>query len=78
MAISDATVVGLGIRQAEFGLVEKQGRWLQTLETNGLDGLAAVIRALAVRAPLGGKNAALLAATGQEQFWAHYSWLCSE
>jgi hypothetical protein len=65
MAISDAPIVGLGIRQAEFGLVKKQGRGLQRLEASGLERLAAVIRALAVAARLRRKNAGLLAAAGQ-------------
>jgi hypothetical protein len=73
MPILEAGIVGLGLRQAEFGLVEKQKRWLLRLETTGLEGLSAVIRALAVSPPLGWKNAALLAATGPEEFWAHHS-----
>jgi hypothetical protein len=77
MPVPEALIIGLGIRQAEFGLIEKQKRWLLGLETTGLEGLAAVIRALAVATPLGRKNTALLAATGQEEFWAHHSWLCS-
>jgi hypothetical protein len=77
MSISEARIVGLGIGQAEFGLVEKQKRGLLRLETNGLEELAAVIRALPATAPLGRKDAALLAATGQKEFRAHHSWLCS-
>jgi hypothetical protein len=78
MPIPDPTIVGLGIRQAEFGLVQKQKRGLLGLETAGLEGLAAVIGALAVGARLGWKNAALLAATGQEEFPAQHSGLGSQ
>jgi hypothetical protein len=77
MPIPDALIVGLGVGQAEFGLVEKQERRLLGLETNGLLGLAAVIRALPLTTRLGRKNATLLAATGQQELWAHHSWLCS-
>jgi hypothetical protein len=73
MPIPDATIVGLGIGQTEFGLVQKQKRWLLGLETVGLEGLAAMISALAMAARLGRKNAALLAATGQEEFPAQHS-----
>jgi len=45
------------------------------LETTGLEGLAAVISALAATAPLSRKNAALLAATEEEEFRGQYSWL---
>ncbi|MGA2606055.1 MAG: hypothetical protein ABSH01_01205 [Terriglobia bacterium] len=75
MAIPEALIVGLGVRQAEFGLVQKQKRGLLGLETTGLEGLAAVIRALPVTARLGRKNTGLLAATGQEEFPAQHSWL---
>jgi hypothetical protein len=78
MPIRDAPIVGLGVRQAEFGLVEKQKRGLLGLKTIGLEGLATVIRALALTAPLGRKNAALLAAPGQEEFPAQRSWICSQ
>ena len=61
MPISEALIVGLGVRQAEFGLVKKQKRGLLRLKTIGLEGLAAVIRAFAVTARLGRKNAALRA-----------------
>ena len=64
IAILYASVVGLGIRQAEFGLVEKQGRWLQGLEATRFCGLAAMIRALASSARLSWKNARFVAATG--------------
>jgi hypothetical protein len=64
MAILYAPIVGLGIRQAEFGLVEKQGRWLQGLEATRFCGLATVIRALSVSAGLSWKNARFVAATG--------------
>jgi hypothetical protein len=67
MPVPDALIVGLGIGQAESGLVEKQKRRLLGLKTIGLEGLAAVIGALAVTARLGRKNAALLAAAGQEE-----------
>jgi hypothetical protein len=78
MPIPDAPIVGLGVRQAESGLVQKQKRGLLGLKTTGLEGLAAVIRALAVTAPLGRKNAALLAAAGQEEFPAQRSWMGSQ
>jgi hypothetical protein len=78
MPISEALIVGLGVRQAEFGLVKKQKRGLLRLKTIGLEGLAAVIRAFAVTARLGRKNAALLAAAGQEEFPAQRSWMCSQ
>jgi hypothetical protein len=55
MPVPDAGIVGLGVRQAEFGLVQKQERWLPGLETTGLEGLAEVISALAVTARLGRK-----------------------
>jgi len=67
MPVSHATVIRLGIRQAEFGLVKKQKRRLQRLEPPGLERLAAVIRALAATARLSRKNAGLLAATGREE-----------
>jgi hypothetical protein len=76
MPIPHAAIVGLGVRQAEFGLVKKQERGLLRLKTTGLEGLAAVIHALAVTARLGRKNAALLAATRQEEFPAQHAWLC--
>jgi hypothetical protein len=75
MPIPDSIIVGLEIRQAEFGLVQKQKRWLLGLETSGLEGLAAVIGALTVTTRLGRKNAALLAAAGQKEFPAQHSWL---
>jgi hypothetical protein len=78
MPVPDAPIVGLGIRQAEFGLVQKQKRRLLGLETIGLEGLAAMICALALTARRGRKNTALLAATGQEEFPAQHSWLCSQ
>jgi hypothetical protein len=78
MPVPEALIVGLGIRQTESGLVQKRRGRLLRLETTGLDGLAAVIRALAAATPLGRKNAALLAATGQEEFWAQHSRLCSQ
>jgi len=62
--ISGARIIGLGIRQAEFGLVKKQGRGLHGLEATGLERQAAVVRALTVTARLSWKNAGLLAATG--------------
>jgi hypothetical protein len=68
MPIPEALIVGLGVRQAESGLVQKQKRGLLGLKAIGLEGLAAVIRALAVTARLGRKNAALLAAARQEEF----------
>jgi hypothetical protein len=77
MPIPEALIVGLGVRQAESGLVQKQKRGLLGLKTPGLEGLAAVIRALALTAPLGRKNAALLAAAGQEEFPAQRSRMCS-
>jgi hypothetical protein len=75
MPIPDAPIVGLGVGQAESGLVQKEKRWLLGLETTGLERLAAVIRALAVRARLRRKNAALAAATGQQEFPAQDSGL---
>jgi hypothetical protein len=75
MPVPGAAIVGLGVRQAEFGLVQKQKRGLLRLETNGLEGLAAVISALAVSARLGRKNAALLAAARQEEFPAQHDGL---
>ena len=78
MPIPDAPIVGLSVRQAEFGLVQKQKRGLLRLKTTRLEGLAAVIRALAVTARLGRKNAALLAAAGQEEFPAQRSRMCSQ
>jgi hypothetical protein len=75
MPIPDAAIVGLAIRQAEFGLVEKQKRRLLGLETIGLEGLAAVIYALAVTARLGRKNTGLLAATWQKEFPAQHACL---
>jgi hypothetical protein len=68
MPVPDTAIVGLGVRQAEFGLVQKQKRWLLGLETTGFEGLAAVISALAASARLDRKNAALLAAARQEVF----------
>jgi hypothetical protein len=62
--IADARIIGLGIRQAEFGLVKKQRRGLQGLEASGLERLAAVVRALATAAGLSRKNTGLLGATG--------------
>jgi hypothetical protein len=76
MPIPEALVVGLGIRQAESGLVQKQKSRLLGLKTMGLEGLAAVIRALAVTLRLGRKNAALLAAAGQEELPARRSGMC--
>jgi hypothetical protein len=76
MPVPDAAIVGLGVRQAEFGLVQKQKRGLLGLETTGLQGLAEVISALAVSARLGRKDAALLAASRQEGFPAQHAWLC--
>jgi hypothetical protein len=73
MPIPDALIIGLGIGEAEFGLVEKQKRRLLGLETTGFKGLAVMIRAFAATARLGRKNAALLAATGQGEFSAHHS-----
>jgi len=64
IAILYASVVGLGVRQAEFGLVEKQGRWLQGLEATRFCELATMIRALAVSAGLSWKNARFVAAAG--------------
>jgi hypothetical protein len=64
MAILYAPIVRLGIRQAEFGLVEKQERWLKGLEAPRFIRLEAVIRALAVSARLSRKNARFVAATG--------------
>jgi hypothetical protein len=78
MSIPDALIVGLVIRQTESSLVEKQKRRLLGLETTGLEGLAAMVRALAATARLGGKNAALLAAPGQKEFRAHHPWLGSQ
>jgi hypothetical protein len=68
MPVPDAAIVRLGVRQAEFGLIQKQKRWLLGLETTGFEALAAVMSALAVTARLGRKNAALLAAARQEVF----------
>ena len=67
MTISDASIVGLRIRQPEFGLVQKQARRLLGLEATGLKGLAAVIHTLAVTTGLGWKDAGLVAAAGQEE-----------
>jgi hypothetical protein len=63
MPILHAPILGLSIRQAESGLVKKQGRWLQGLEATGFSGLAAVIRALAVCAGLSWENARLVGTT---------------
>jgi hypothetical protein len=68
MPVPDAVIVRLGVGQAEFGLVQKQKRGLLGLEATGFEGLAAVIRALAVTAWLGRKNATLLTAARQEVF----------
>jgi hypothetical protein len=68
MPVPEALIVRLGIGQAEFGLLEKQKRRLLGLETTRLEGLATVVGALALSARLAGKNAALLAATGREEF----------
>ena len=68
MPVPDAVIVRLGVGQAEFGLVQKQKRWLLGLETTGFEGLAAVISALAASARLDRKNAALLAAARREVF----------
>jgi hypothetical protein len=73
MPIPEALIVRLGVRQAEPGLVQQQKRRLLGLKTIGLEGLAAVIHALAVAPRLGRKNAALLAAAGQEEFPAQRS-----
>ena len=67
MAVLDTTIIGFGIRQAEFGLVKKQKRRLQRLETIRLEGLAAVIGALAAAAELSGKDARLLAAARRKK-----------
>jgi len=64
VAILHAPVVRLGIRQAEFGLVKKQERWLQRLEATRFNGLAAMISALAMSAGLSWKNARFVAAAG--------------
>jgi len=76
--IPEALIVGLGVRQAEPGLVQQQKRGLPGLKTIGLEGLATVIRALAVAPRLGRKNAALLAAAGQEEFPAQRSGMCPQ
>ena len=68
MPVPDAPIVGLGVRQAESGLVQKQKRGLLRLKTTGLEGLAAVLGALAVRARLRREDAAFLAAARQEVF----------
>jgi hypothetical protein len=78
MPIPETLIVGLGIGQAEFGLVEKQKRRLLGLETTRLQGLAAVIGALAVAVWLGRKNAALPATTGQKEFAAQHCWMCAQ
>jgi hypothetical protein len=78
MPIPDALIFGLRIREAEFGLLEKQKGRLLGLETTRLEGLAAVVSALTLTARLAGKNAALLAAPGQEEFWAQRSRLGSQ
>ena len=65
VAILNAPIVGFGIRQAESSLVKKQGRRLQRLEAGRLDGLAAVVRALSVCAPLSRKDTSLVATTGR-------------
>ena len=62
--ISGARIIGLGIRQAEFGLVKKQERGLHGLEATGLERQAAVVRTLTTAAGLSWKDAGLLAATG--------------
>ena len=64
ISILHAPVVGLRIRQAEPGLVKQQVRWLQGLETTGFNGLAAVVRALAVCARLSWENARLVGTSG--------------
>jgi hypothetical protein len=76
MPISEALIVGLGIRQAEFGLVEEQKRGLLGLETTGLEGLAAVVQALPATARLGWKNTSLMAAAGQKELPAQRPTLC--
>jgi len=63
MPVLHAPIIGLSIRQAESGLVEKQGRWLQRLETTGFNELAAVIYALAVCAGLSWENARFVGTT---------------
>jgi hypothetical protein len=73
MPVPDPPIVGLVVRQAEFGLVQKQKSGLLRLKTNGIEGLAAMIRALAVTARLSRKNARLLAAAGQKEFAAQRS-----
>ena len=65
MPVPDAAIVRLGVRQAEFGLIQKQKRWLLGLETTGFEALAAVMSALAVTARLGREDAALPAAARQ-------------
>ncbi len=78
MPIPEALIVGLGVRKAESGLVQKQKRGLLGLETTGLERLAAVIDTLAVTLRLGRKNAALLTAAGQEEFPAQRSGMCPQ
>ena len=78
MPVPHPLIVGLGIRQAESGLVEKQERGLFRLKTIGLEGLAAVIGALAITAPLGRKHAALPAAARREVFRAQACRLCAQ
>jgi hypothetical protein len=70
MPVPEALIFGLRIREAEFGLLEKQERRLLGLETTRLEGLAAVVGTLALSARLAGKNAPLLAATGRDEFRA--------
>jgi len=71
MPVPEALIVGLGIRQAEFGLFEKQRRRLLGLETIRLEPLAAVVGALPLAAWLARKDAAFLAAAGQGEPPAH-------
>jgi hypothetical protein len=75
MPVPDAAIVGLRFRQAEFGLVQKQTRWLFRLETTGLEGLAAMMGALAATSGVGRENAALPAAAGKRQFAEQHSGL---
>jgi hypothetical protein len=77
MPIPDARIVRLRVRQAEPGLVQKQKRGLLGLETTGFEGLSAVIRAFAVTARLGRKNATLPAAAGQIDLPTQHSLRCA-
>ena len=78
IAILYSPIVGLGIRQAEFGLVEKQGRGLQRLEATRFCGLATVVHALAVSGGLSWENARFVAATRDIGFPTQRSGLATQ